>query len=79
MGGRGCGLDVRVYLSRSEKEQTSEYKGLGPFGNIKFVKPNRKNAGIPIFSHTPNRVYVLVGENDKIKEIGIYDSNRINK
>jgi len=33
MGGRGCKLDVKAYLSKSEFEQTNEYTGLGLYGN----------------------------------------------
>ena len=79
MGGRGTNLNVNAYLSRSDKDQMSEFTGLGLYGNIKFLKPNSKNAQTPIFSHTPGRVYVIIDKNNKIRDIGIYDNNHINK
>lgn len=79
MGGRGTNLDVHAYLRRSETEQTSEFKGIALYGNIKFLKSNNKSVDTPIFSHTPNRVYVTLDKYGKIKEIDIYDKNHIKK
>ena len=42
MGGRGTNLDVHAYLRRSEAEQTSEFKGIALYGNIKFLKSNKE-------------------------------------
>ena len=79
MGGRGTNLDVHTYLRRSEAEQTSEFKGIALYGNIKFLKSKEKAVNSPIFSHTPNRVYVTLDNRGKIKLIDIYDNNHIKK
>lgn len=74
MGGRGCSLDVNCYLSKSDKDQQSEYYGLWSQGNIKFIKKlsNSKSTSAPEFSHTADRVYVTLNKDNIIKEIGIY-------
>ena len=79
MGGRGTNLDVHAYLRKSEAEQTSEFTGLGLYGNIKFLKSNSKSSTTPIFSHTPNRVYVVIGKKGGIKDIGIYGPDHTNR
>ena len=79
MGGRGTNLVVHAYLRRSETEQMSEFKGLGLYGNVKFLLSKNRNTDTPIFSHTPNRVYVTLDKSGKIKQIDIFDKNHLKK
>ena len=52
----------------------TEFKTLHKVGNIKFIQYNGDNPTVPQYTATRGRVYVLVGNNGKLKSIVYFDN-----
>ena len=79
MGGRGYHNNVKGYLDALGKIKEFETIYQTEDEKIDFVKDvvAIKNPTTPIFSNSPNKIYVLIGKDDKIKNISIYDENHL--
>ena len=79
MGGRGYHNDVNGYLDASGRIKEFETIYQSEDGKIDFVKDAIafKNPTTPIFSKSSNKIYVLIGKNDKIKNISFYGENHL--
>ena len=76
MGGRLGHLDS--YLGSSQEQRTVSYETLGKGGdNIVVVRgKNDENRSAPIFSNTPNRVYVNVNrKTNAMESVTIYKNH----
>lgn len=72
MGGRGSFVDVNTN-NFVFKEGGQTYFDVGRIGNdIKVLEKPRGSVKVPEFSHTENRIYVVL-QKGKLKHIGFYD------
>ena len=80
MGGRGSKLNVNNYLGRSHERRIGEFDTIFADGNMKFLM--QKDGGrtsAPIFSNTPERIYVTIRPDGTIASITQHDSNHEQK
>lgn len=73
MGGRGAFLNVNTG-NFTFVENGRRYVTLGEIDGIQIIKMNSKNVKAPEYSHSPNRIYVTVKDN-QIKHISFYDES----
>ena len=79
MGGRGYHNNVKGYLDALGKIKEFETIYQNEDEKIDFVKDvvAIKNPTTPIFSNSPNKIYVLIGKDDKIKNISFYSEKHL--
>ena len=74
MGGRGASSG-RYYYRGAWHTYGDEFHSVYQYRNIKFVKVNEGSNRAPMETTTQGRVYVTVGEDDKLKSITYYSGS----
>lgn len=68
MGGRGARSGISKY------KYGTEYYSIGQIDNVKFIRQRKGSLRLPLETRNNNRIYFLLGNDDRLKKIGFYDS-----